>query len=1071
MKKLPILIFLLIAVNKLPAQEKYAIIFSRLATVSGIENIMARNNINIIKNGLLSQEFKPTKIIIDSTLSSRAFFLNTIQKVTENLRKGDFVFLYFDLPFGIEPGTPKNDLVLKLNFRNAKEFVTIGELQKLLSSVVRKVSDPHLFFTLFDNDFISEKDVNERTTNGFAEITGDSTSSFFPFQPGQQNYIKENASIFARAVASALLLTTKNNSTNIDFFKNIEKYILFSTSNQFPVAVIPASNSPLFNGNYVKYPPHLVIDEKINETTFSINAGKRNNISVGSQVKFYKSFSDTSIGSFIADGIVTSTTAVTSIVSIQGKSKSNIADAWVYVTKINMASINPVISFNETYSGDEKTKNDFLLVLEQLKKRQNATYCKFIKKGGDLQINNIVHLSKDSLELVLNNPQTGEIYKSLFIKGNDDLSELVKLCKNMAQYEYMSRLTNYIPDLAVDFKITDKKGMPAKNKENGYDILYEGDKMIINISNPNSKKLYFALIDLTQDKNYNIIGFREEESMIMPNETLKIDIIISLPFGKERIKILTSYLPINLNALREESTRAAKYAMNFSDINIQDYDFEARSILFSKEADHANRLQVKVETDKLTNRNNYIVNNKSSDKIYFNVLKQQEDGVYQFIFPNKELKEANCYVNSNNNDVFSFNNRLNEYDQLITIYADRPFNLDKFIGEGIQINNLLSDIIRYGRISGGPLNKIGLLQELYRPEKTMAMRDGDNVFIKLITPKISSERGIIIEAESQQYDINGFAMSADNKPIKEMKINGQSVNYDPSLKFFENTIQLTVGVNKVVIEAIDEKGFTATRTINLELKNDNSVISAGPGKNYFLGIGIDNYETWPVLNNAKNDVIRFSNLLKQKFGFDSIKLILDKDATRGKIINGIRDFLKKAGPNDNIVIYLSGHGNEDQLADGAYYFIPQEADADDVTSAVKSTDIIDNFAKIKAKRCLLIVDACYSGMITNSVNKNSSAITSSTDEQVAENSPTKWIITSGRATKVSDGEKGKNSPFATVLINYLSDHDDAASLKMTRLLDFLIDKVKLLNKQQEPLGVPIEGRGELLFKVVEKKKN
>jgi glycosylphosphatidylinositol transamidase (GPIT) subunit GPI8 len=208
--------------------------------------------------------------------------------------------------------------------------------------------------------------------------------------------------------------------------------------------------------------------------------------------------------------------------------------------------------------------------------------------------------------------------------------------------------------------------------------------------------------------------------------------------------------------------------------------------------------------------------------------------------------------------------------------------------------------------------------------------------------------------------------------------------------------------------------------------------------------------------------------VQTKFGFDSIHLLLDTAATRKNIITSIRGFLKNAGPNDNIIIYLSGHGNEDQLADGDYYFIPQEADADDVSGAVKSSDIVDNFKKIRAKRCLLIVDACYSGMITNSVNTANQPITSSGDKLATENSPTKWIITSGRATKVSDGEKGKNSPFAAVLINYLREHDDEPSLKMSKLIEFLKEKVHELNKLQEPLGIPIEGRGEWIFKPVGK---
>jgi hypothetical protein len=510
-------------------------------------------------------------------------------------------------------------------------------------------------------------------------------------------------------------------------------------------------------------------------------------------------------------------------------------------------------------------------------------------------------------------------------------------------------------------------------------------------------------------------------------------------------------------------TRGTTRQVSFSEINIQDYDFEARSKLYAKNRNE-DQLSILLQDMQEKDLKNITIKNPSSERVYFNVYNQKSDGSYEMIFPDEKRQAKDCFVNFGTTSHFGFKKQLVPFDQLVIAYADRPFNLAGLISEEKPLNHFFADIAKNGRIPGTALNKIGLAQALYQPATTTTLRDGESVFIKLITPKATNERGLILPAATQQYDINGFAMTADNKPVKSLKINNATVNYDANLRFFEHSVNLTYGLNKVVIEAADEKGFTAVRTLEFELKNNNTVVAGGKGKSYFLGIGIDKYKTWPVLNNAKNDVVKFAELLKTKYGFDSSFLLLDEQATRKNIINNIREFLKKAGPNDNVIIYLSGHGNEDQLADGDYYFIPQEADADDITGAVKSTDIVDNFKKIRAKRCLLIVDACYSGMITNSVNPGSQPITAANDQLTAENAPCKWIVTSGRATKVSDGEKGKNSPFATVLINYLREHDDDASLKMPRLIDFLKEKVKELNKSQEPFGIPIEGRGEWIFK-------
>jgi hypothetical protein len=248
------------------------------------------------------------------------------------------------------------------------------------------------------------------------------------------------------------------------------------------------------------------------------------------------------------------------------------------------------------------------------------------------------------------------------------------------------------------------------------------------------------------------------------------------------------------------------------------------------------------------------------------------------------------------------------------------------------------------------------------------------------------------------------------------------------------------------------------------LKKDNAD-AAVKGTNYFLGIAIDQYKVWPPLYNARNDVDSLSKLLQEKFGFlpAHISLLTDGDATRKNIIKQLRTFLVTAKPNDNIIVYFSGHGNKDQLSDGDYYFIPTDGEADDVSSNVKSTDIIDNFRNIKAKHCLLIMDACFSGLISNAANKQQISVGNANKNPA--DLPSKWIITSGRATKVSDGPPGTNSPFASVMLSYLRDNQDEAKLTTSKLIDYLKDNVPKFNKQQIPFGTSIAGEGELVFRI------
>ena len=124
---------------------------------------------------------------------------------------------------------------------------------------------------------------------------------------------------------------------------------------------------------------------------------------------------------------------------------------------------------------------------------------------------------------------------------------------------------------------------------------------------------------------------------------------------------------------------------------------------------------------------------------------------------------------------------------------------------------------------------------------------------------------------------------------------------------------------------------------------------------------------------------------------------------------------------------------------------------------------MDNFKNIKAKHCLLIMDACYSGLISNSANKQQISVGNANKNPA--DLPSKWIITSGRATKVSDGVPGTNSTSTSVMLSYLKDNTDESKLTISKLIDYLKDNVPKFNKQQIPFGVSIAGEGELTFKI------
>jgi uncharacterized caspase-like protein len=82
------------------------------------------------------------------------------------------------------------------------------------------------------------------------------------------------------------------------------------------------------------------------------------------------------------------------------------------------------------------------------------------------------------------------------------------------------------------------------------------------------------------------------------------------------------------------------------------------------------------------------------------------------------------------------------------------------------------------------------------------------------------------------------------------------------------------------------------------------------GKNYLLVIGIDKYEDThiPTLRNAVRDTERLIRVLTTKYGFQLLRKLHDEKATRRAVLLAIEELETQLKPEDNLVIFFSGHG-------------------------------------------------------------------------------------------------------------------------------------------------------------------
>ncbi len=233
----------------------------------------------------------------------------------------------------------------------------------------------------------------------------------------------------------------------------------------------------------------------------------------------------------------------------------------------------------------------------------------------------------------------------------------------------------------------------------------------------------------------------------------------------------------------------------------------------------------------------------------------------------------------------------------------------------------------------------------------------------------------------------------------------------------------------------------------------NSVISENEfnlkGKNYILAIANDAYPNDP-LNNCIRDAEAFVETLVELYQFDNQNVTLLKNGNRKQILDAIKTQVNQVMPDDNLLIYYSGHGFYDEsLDEGAW--VPSGATFNDTDEFISNADLKVRLAAIHSHHTFLVVDSCYSGSLFLSGN------TRGKGDNFLEKFPSRWGLASGRLQTVSDGDKGAHSPFAEAILFHLKNNDN--SLSVMELCVRVIEQVGSNTNGQMPIGEPLQIAG------------
>ncbi|MCO5949233.1 caspase family protein [Mucilaginibacter flavidus] len=189
--------------------------------------------------------------------------------------------------------------------------------------------------------------------------------------------------------------------------------------------------------------------------------------------------------------------------------------------------------------------------------------------------------------------------------------------------------------------------------------------------------------------------------------------------------------------------------------------------------------------------------------------------------------------------------------------------------------------------------------------------------------------------------------------------------------------------------------------------------------NRILAIAINDYDDLELnkIENCYSDVNKIIQVLSEKYNFDEVEFIYEKAKTSRKVLfQRLQEYFKYALESDNILVIYAGHGAYDDYLKTAYWQ-PSDADKTDTTSWLNVRDILALISASSANQISIVSDSCFSGALFNPPFRGGGL-------ETLKNKKSRQALTAGGIEKVSDGLKGKTSPFAKALIEILKSNEN-----------------------------------------------
>jgi hypothetical protein len=266
---------------------------------------------------------------------------------------------------------------------------------------------------------------------------------------------------------------------------------------------------------------------------------------------------------------------------------------------------------------------------------------------------------------------------------------------------------------------------------------------------------------------------------------------------------------------------------------------------------------------------------------------------------------------------------------------------------------------------------------------------------------------------------------------------------------FRHTMAVTPEREEFRIAAIDGRG-NMTEVI-VPVYDPSLFLSDAGGAKYAVVIGVSRYRDERLnLKYARRDAAAFRDWLLSKGGFlpMNVSTLLDEDATSRNVRTALFTFLTRATEVDQVIIYFAGHGAPDPNNPFDFYFLPHDADSNNLGgTGLPMWQLRDLYARtLKTRWVVTFADACHSAGIDG--DGDGRAVLTASDI--------------GQLARESEAWGGGAGVFTHFLLKGLSGEADAnrdSSITTGEVFDYVLQEVsRATGEQQTPVALPGSAR-------------